>query len=715
MKKTVLISVVFALTSLCVWAGSPVSGLAERIEVGASKKFVFELSDQQSSEDFFELSQKGGKVVVRGNNWVSVASGLNWYLKYHVGVNLTWGNMKARLGKLPRVDSVERHSTKMLLRYYLNYCTFSYSMAFWGWDRWQQEIDWMALHGINMPLALNGAASVWRATLLELGYSKPEIDEFIAGPAHQAWWLMNNLEGWGGPNPQNWYDSQVELQQKIVARYREFGIEPVFVGYSGMIPRNAGTKLGLNVQDPGLWCGFNRPAFLQPTDPRFAEIAEVYYRNYEKLFGTAKYYAIDPFHEGGSVQGVDLKASGTAIYNAMKKASPGGVWVAQAWQDNPRMGMIGHLPAGDVVVLDLASEERPQWGDTRSPWYRKNGYEQHDWIYNMILNFGGNVGLYGKMQRVIDGYYLAMNHHNGRHMVGVGTTMEGIENNPVMYELLYELPWIDKSFTKESWLAQWPKRRYGNSTAELVEAWQILGSTAYNAPYDTPKEGTCESVLCARPALEIEHVSTWGNTDMYYDNEQLERALQLMMSVAEKFRGCNNFEYDLVDLARQVVANRAHILLPQIRTAFDRGDQDVFKTLSNKFLQLILLQDDLLASRTDFMVGPWIESAMRMGRTPAERDFYRWNARTLLTIWGDHRAANEGGLHDYAHREWSGLLRDFYYPRWKYFFDYINTNKALPIDFDYFDMEAAWTRQTNAYPITPTTDAIDMARKVVRQ
>ncbi|MEG2035094.1 MAG: alpha-N-acetylglucosaminidase C-terminal domain-containing protein, partial [Mucinivorans sp.] len=266
-----------------------------------------------------------------------------------------------------------------------------------------------------------------------------------------------------------------------------------------------------------------------------------------------------------------------------------------------------------------------------------------------------------------------------------------------------------------SWLAQWPKRRYGNSTAELVEAWQILGSTAYNAPYDTPKEGTCESVLCARPALEIEHVSTWGNTDMYYDNEQLERALQLMMSVAEKFRGCNNFEYDLVDLARQVVANRAHILLPQIRTAFDRGDQDVFKTLSNKFLQLILLQDDLLSSRTDFMVGPWIESAMRMGRTPAERDFYRWNARTLLTIWGDHRAANEGGLHDYAHREWSGLLRDFYYPRWKYFFDYINTNKALPIDFDYFDMEAAWTRQTNAYPITPTTDAIDMARKVVRQ
>lgn len=35
-------------------------------------------------------------------------------------------------------------------RYYMNVCTVSYSSAFWSWDRWQQEIDWMALHGINL-------------------------------------------------------------------------------------------------------------------------------------------------------------------------------------------------------------------------------------------------------------------------------------------------------------------------------------------------------------------------------------------------------------------------------------------------------------------------------------------------------------------------------------------------------------------------------------
>ena len=86
---------------------------------------------------------------------------------------------------------------------------------------------------------------------------------------------------------------------------REYGIEPVFPGYSGMVPHNAKEKLGLNVSDPGLWNGYRRPAFLQPTDPRFEEIASLYYKEMNKLYGKADYYSMDPFHEGGSVVGVD--------------------------------------------------------------------------------------------------------------------------------------------------------------------------------------------------------------------------------------------------------------------------------------------------------------------------------------------------------------------------------------------------------------------------
>lgn len=349
------------------------------------------------------MDQAGTRVVVRGNNYVSIATGVNWYLKYYAGVHLCWNNMKACLPeKLPEVKQKERHETDLPYRYDFNYCTYSYSMAFWDWDRWEKEIDWMALHGVNMPLAITGMETVWFKVLKQLGYSKEEINRFIAGPGFLAWWYMNNLEGWGGPNPDSWYKQQEELQHKILNRMYELGMEPVFPGYAGMVPANAGEKLGLDVADPGKWCGFRRPGFLQPTDPAFLRIASLYYTEMRRLYGKARFFSIDPFHEGGNTRGVDLAATGEAILKAMKQSNPEAVWVIQAWQANPRPAMIDGLKAGDLMVLDLSSENRPMWGDKESPWYREKGYKQHEWLYCMLLNYGGNVGMYGRMDPDIE-------------------------------------------------------------------------------------------------------------------------------------------------------------------------------------------------------------------------------------------------------------------------------------------------------------------------
>lgn len=696
---------------------TPVDELVERIQPGQSKRFIFELTDQQATEDFFELDSQGSKIVVRGNNYISIAAGLNWYLKYYAGIHISWNDPKPRLShfKFPKPKTAERHSTDMLIRYYLNFCTFSYSTPFWDWKRWEQEIDWMALHGINLPLSLTGAATVWRNTLIELGVSKEAINQFIPGPAHQAWWLMNNMEEWGGPNPESWYRDQAELERKIVARYREWGIEPVFAGYAGMVPSapEIQEQMGIRgeVKDPGEWCGFQRPGFLQPTHPKFQTIAETYYRELEKLYGTGNYFAIDPFHEGGSTQGVDLGAAGLAIYESMKKANPAAVWVLMAWQENPRIEMIRDLPGGDLLILDLWSESRPMWGDRQSPWFREEGYGRHDWIYCMLLNFGGNVGMHGKMQRVINSYYEAREAKpNGQFLKGVGTTSEGIETNPVMYELLYELPWRTEKFEKDDWVKDYVKARYWQASSDALEAWKTLSNTVYSAPYGASQEGTTESVFCARPALKVNRVSSWGSSKLNYDPKETQEALRLMLRTADKYKGCDNFEYDLVDVARQALADRGNILLQQIEKSADDGKPEEFEQLSGRFLELILLQDSLLNSRKEFMLGPWIESSMRMGQYADEKDFFRWNARTLITTWGSRHAANIGGLRDYAHREWGGMLKDFYYPRWKVFFDALKAGELPPQD--YYSMEAGWTVETQPYPIHAETDPVNMAWKV---
>ncbi|MCC8171937.1 MAG: alpha-N-acetylglucosaminidase [Parabacteroides sp.] len=702
----------FFCFSAALQAG-PVEGLLERIDKGASQKFVIERIP--SPVDFFELDQKGNKVVVRGNTYVNIAAGINWYLKYHAGIHLSWNGMQAKLPDvLPPVTRKERHETAMKLRYDFNYCTFSYTMAFWNWERWEKEIDWMALHGINLPLAMTGVESVWYNVLKKLGYTPHEINEFVAGPGFMAWWLMNNLEGWGGPNPDSWYRQQTALQKKIVKRMREYGIEPVLPGYSGMVPHNTKEKSGLNVSDPGLWCGYRRPAFLQPTDLRFQEIASLYYNELEKLFGKANYYSMDPFHEGGSVAGVDLDAAGKAIMQAMKKANPRAVWVAQAWQANPRPAMIENLKAGDMLVLDLFAESRPQWGDPESSWRRENGFGQHDWLYCMLLNYGGNVGLHGKMAHVIDEFYRAKESRFGKTLRGVGMTMEGSENNPVMYELLTELPWRAERFDKDEWLAGYVRARYGADDETVRQAWIILSNSIYNCPPRSVQQGTHESVFCARPSENAYQASSWSEMSDYYDPDDVIRAARLLVSVAGRYEGNNNFEYDLVDIVRQAIAERGRLLYKAVMAAYASGDKALFEVASQRFLDLILLQDELLATRREFRVGTWIGRARGLGDTPEEKELYEWNARVQITTWGNRLAADNGGLRDYAHKEWNGILKDFYYMRWKRYFDFLSLklDGANPPEIDFYALEEPWTKATDFYPSEPESDCIPTVKRI---
>ena len=699
--------------AVVVKAASPIQGLLERIDKGASRKFVIE--QVKSPTDFFELDQKGDKVVIRGNNYVSIATGVNWYLKYYAGIQLSWNGMTAQLpAVLPAVPQKERHETDLKYRYDFNYCTYSYTMAFWDWDRWEKEIDWMALHGINLPLAVVGADVVWYNVLTKLGYTKDEINEFIAGPAFQGWWLMNNLEGWGGPNPDSWYKQRETLQKQILKRMREYGIRPVLPGYSGMVPHNAKERLGLNVSDPGLWCGYRRPAFLQPTDPRFNEIADLYYKEMSRLYGKADFYSMDPFHEGGNVAGVDLNAAGQAIWGAMKKANPKAVWVAQAWQANPRQKMIENLPAGDLIVLDLFAESRPQWGDPESTWYRKEGFGKHDWLYCMLLNYGGNVGLHGKMKHVIDEFYKAKTSSFGKTMKGVGMTMEGSENNPVMFELLCELPWRPARFDKDEWLKNYTVARYGKADKAVHDAWLLLSNTIYNCPAKNTQQGTHESVFCGRPDYDVYQVSSWSEMEPYYKPEDIIRAAGIMLSAADRFKGNNNFEYDLIDIVRQAVAEKGRLVYPIMIDAYKAGEKELFAASSQRFLDLILLQDKLLAARPEFKVGTWIEKARNLGTTPEEKDLYEWNARVQVTTWGNRVAADEGGLRDYAHKEWNGLLRDFYYNRWKVWIDRqkAQLNGAPVKAIDFYAIEEPWTKQTNPYSSQAEGDVIEVAKEV---
>ncbi len=710
------ISIFLILVLLCTYNSyaqdkKAIQQLIERVLPNHYSQIELRHSNKKSDKDWYEIETKNGKVVLKANNNIGFAVALNHYLRNYSNTSFSWTGI-LEPSTFTKVSNKVNGSTSYDYRLYLNYCTFNYTMSFWDWERWEKEIDWMALRGINMPLAMVGQEAVWQNTLKRLNYTDAEIKEFIAGPAYSAWWLMGNLEGWGGPVPQTWIDGQAELQKKIVERMKSLGMKPVMQGFYGMVPNSLIKKYpSAKMHDPGLWLGFKRPAMLMPTDPLFDKISRIYYEEQEKLYGKTNYYQGDPFHEGGTSEGVDLVSAGEAIYKSMVSFNPNAIWVLQAWQDNPKAALLKNVPKGRAIVTDLNAEARPQWGGhTKHLWNRPNGYEGHDWIWSIIPNFGGRTGMTGRLDSMNIDVNHAINHPIGKaSMKGIGAAPEAIGQDEILYDLLYDLAWTKDKLNLDDWLKTYVKSRYGQQDLVMEEAGQRLRTTVYNSSYGL-KDPPSETIFCARPEWNKTSSSAWGEWRLDYDRKDLESIWKLAMGAIPNLQYSSNFQYDMVNITRQVLANYGRIIYHDMQKAYEEKNISLLEQKGNQFLELIKDQDRLLSSREEFMLGPWIEAAKKKGSTPQEKKLYEFNARTLVTTWTHE--LNE--VNDYSCREWSGLLEDYYLVRWDTFIN--NSLKKLKnenvVEPDYFDFEKKWANATNTYPTKPTEKSIDIVKEL---
>lgn len=672
-------------------------GVSERIFIGTDSS----LGD--GGHDVFVISSRDGKPSVVGSGVSAATAGLGWYLNHYVHVNISWNGLTADLRDtvLPLPEIPERRECRAEWRYFLNYCTYSYTCAFWTEERWMKEVDWMALHGINMPLMALGTDVVWRNVLRDLGCDETEISSFIAGPGFQAWWMMGNIEGWGGPLPQGWYDRQERLCRRVLARMRSLGMEPVLPGYCGMLPRSFAGKPGYDASDTGLWAAFHRPAFLSPSSDRFASVAALYYAEQEKIMGQSHFYSMDPFHEGGNIEGTDIPEAYKTIQAQLRRHTPDAVWVLQGWNENPRTEALEALKHGDCIVLDLFSEARPRWRD---------GYCGHDMIWCMLHNFGGRTGMHGRLSKVMDGWFDAVEAFP-ETMVGIGATPEGIGTNPVLYDALFELPWMDRSECS-GWLDRYVLARYGTSDKSLTRAWHKIAASALACP--TGQEGTSEPIVCARPGWGLKSVSRWSTAEIYYDVRELRDAAGLFLDARPGCSDNANYRHDLIDLVRQTLTDSTLFLLRNVETAYRSGNMTAFRSGYESFLGMIKDIDALLSTEPFFHVNGWIESARNVcdemaAATDADRDWMEWIARTLITVWGDRLSARR--LHDYSNREWGGMLSSFYLPRWKLFFDAVERGDELPDEDGWYEIENEWTSNRKLYPVS-SENALDCAERL---
>lgn len=658
------------------------------------------------------MESRDGKVVVRGNNGVSMASGLNWYLKHVCNCQVTWRSRQLNLpeqlppvtvdGKPMKIRKVSPHK----YRYYFNYCCFSYTLAYWDWSDWQRMIDLMALDGVNAPLAVTGQEAVWRNTGRRLGLSDKQMQQFFVGPGYLPFGWMGCIDGWAGPLPDSWIDQHLELQKKILARQRALGMTPILQGFTGHAPE------GLKEIFPQAkivkltpWAGFPSTYFVDPNDPLFQTVGKTFIEEQTKLFGTNHLYASDTFIEMPPTSNDPkfLAAMGKAIYSSMATADPDAVWVLQGWifyycrdfwKPPQVQAFLKSVPQGKLLVLDLMCENYPTWSRTEA-------FCGQPWVWCILQNFGGVVSLHGRLDSMFIDLSKAMAQRGGKSgkLSGIGYIMEGLGWNPVIEAFQSEMAWCDEVPAVETWLDGFVRRRYGlsstarkgtntaarkgaNTTAR--DAWHILHSNFYNNNKTDP-------VVVRLPSLNMGILPTdWRGVPW-----------EKFLECAGELGHLDTYRFDLTNVSREILSRLASKYATEMRLAYAAKDRAALKAASDRMQGIIADLDRILAAHPQYLLGPWLERAKRWGNNEEERRHYEWNARKIITLWGGTVPEN------YANRQWAGMMKDYYARRWQLFYEALDRALEEKKEFDsaafqrfIYKWQADWARKTNSYATT---------------
>ncbi len=677
-------------------------GVIGRVLPSYRNDFRLELMKEADGRDAFEVEATKGVVTVRGTSAIALTRGVYFYLREATHSQFTWEGEHMNLPKRLPDFAPHRVSSPYEYRLYYNVCAFGYTTPFWDWKQWQREIDWMALHGINMPLAMVGQEAVWQKVWKDIGLTDKDLAAFFTGPAFLPWNRMGNVDRHAGPLPQEYIEKSEALQKKILNRMRELGMSPVVPGFSGYIPKAASKlypKSDIISMKP--WDGFSPDDgtyMLSPLSAAFPEIGRKFIHEYRKMYGYTHFYLADAFNEmtvpvTPQNRYKELSDFGRAIYNSITAGDPNGVWVMQGWLfgndknfwDVPSVrAFLKDVPNDRMIIIDLANESFHGWKNLDS-------FFGKEWIYSIIHNFGGHNQMFGNLPFYAKDPVDMLSDPNHGKLVGFGISPEGTENNEAVYELLTDMCWTGNRVDIGNWVDDYALSRYGALPQNMKLAWRYLLKSVYSSSMGAP-------LFFYQRGPEL-HPYESGLESADFDS-----AAYLFLSCSDSIRHSQLYTDDAIEIAAQYAGNTADSLLNKAVQAQAAGDAAARDRAFAEAFRILPRIDKLLNAHPLYRLKRWVDFAREWGSTRRAKDYYEQNAKLQITVWGGPN------LSEYAAKEWSGLIDGYYMQRWKRFADSLSTGAP----FDIHSWEMKWIdTPTHRFDTTAPDNPVEFAKKLV--
>lgn len=600
-------------------------------------QFLLKTIDSDNGYDCYEIYSEDKKVVLAGNSPLSQAMAYYDYLGRYHGVVITSGDYDiSTISSAPLPEEKISRTIKRKIRAMTSYEAFSLSGNFRGFDRWEKEIDFMAMHGFNRALQPVGFDGVLFRTLTDIGMPENFCLEFSSGPAFLMNQLTGNIAGTNSVNSKEYLERKITVGKLISDRERSLGIEPIFPAAIPSVPFSLRKKyIKMDIFKAPMWHNFPPIFFIRPKNAFFSVFNKKFLTVQREALGETHSYIFEGVYEsdkkGYNSHLADLGKALEEMLNEFDKDA-----VCYLHTSSINADFFKSCSGDKYIFLDDCEMNK-----------NSDILSDKKYIPEVSGNRYGRTGIYGNVQKLCDNPF-------ANSELGGALAFDTFDINPVYCAAALKAITAADSFERDDFIRDFCTKRYKTDSFsdDIISLIDLCSSDECTG-----------SIICARPCTNVKHTAPYDTMERSYDFHKLYPIAQRIINSEDK--KIDAMRADIQSIVRQFLSDLAYPVYIKATEFFREKNVRNFEQASNLFLEICEDIDRLLRTREETNFCTKYVEAQELGSSQEEKESLQINFLLLHTIWGpfDHSI-----LYDTVWNEWGGLVKDYYEARWHMYY-----------------------------------------------